>query len=81
MLRKMFKVIINIFNIILLSDRVVTILLVTSRDIILECYLSDITRRIILLLFSGHVTTYMMMTPGIILLLFNYYFQDTSPHV
>jgi len=59
--------------IILLSDRVVTIWLVTGRDIILEFYLGDIARRIILLLLSGHVTACVTVSPDIILLLFYYY--------
>ena len=42
----------------------------TDRDIILECYLGDIVRGIIILLFTGHVTKCVTVSAGIILLLF-----------
>ena len=42
--------------------------LVTGRDIILECYLGDVARRIIILLFSGHVTTCVTVSPGVIII-------------
>ena len=56
----------------------------TGPDIILECYLDDIARRIIIILFPGHVTRCVTVSAGIIFiiviiillvsLLFFYYF-------
>ena len=52
--------------------------LVIGRDIILSCYLGDVVRKIILLLFTGHATKRGTVLASIILLLF---FWHISAHV